>query len=595
MTTAPPLPEVVLRGVKASPGMNIGVIYIFGDLKLDANVKKISPEEVLEEVSRFKQAVRTSADELARIMENNANVDDTRILEAHKLLLNDKRIYDSTITLIQNECLNAELALLRVVNKIKANFEDISDSYIKERAMDITQVADRIQRNLAGIAENSVGDVGGNVILVAKDLTPADTMQLNLKEVKGFVTAMGSRTSHTTILAQSMELPAVVGLGEDINQIREGMLAIIDGTEGVIVLEPTPETLAEYKLRKERYDNYIADINAESAGSAITADGVEIIVRGNVELPEDALHSGKYGSDGIGLFRTEFTYMQRSVLPREEELYEQYSEIVKAMQGKPVVFRTLDINADKVLVSLPNYDEMNPALGLRAIRYCLRNPAVFKTQLKAILRAAAHGDVRILLPMICTLSEIAMSKQILADAVATLEKDGVPYKSDIPLGVMIEVPSAVVMADEIVKCVDFLSVGTNDLIQYAFAVDRNNKYVSDLYQPLNPAILRMLNQLVTIANAAGKPISVCGEMAGQPMYVPLLLGMGIREISMNAPSVPMMKRFIRSISVKEAEAFTAEVMQETSTRKNYETVLKKYGSLISAEFTATDDAPVDEI
>ena len=594
MTTAP-LPEVVLRGIKASPGMNIGVIYIFGDLKLDANIKKISPAEVLEEVSRFKEAVKTSADELAKIIENNTNVEDARILEAHKLLLNDKRIYDSTITLIQNDCINAELALLRVVGKIKANFEDISDNYIKERAMDITQVADRIQRNLAGVAENVLNDVGGNVILVAKDLTPADTMQLNLKEVKGFVTAMGSRTSHTTILAQSMELPAVVGLGEDINKIQEGMLAIIDGTEGVVILEPSPATLEEYKRRKERFDHYWADVNAESAGSCITADGVEITVRGNVELPEDALNSGKYGSDGIGLFRTEFAYMQRSVLPREEDLYEQYSEIVKAMQGKPVVFRTLDINADKVLVSLPNYDEMNPALGLRAIRYCLRNPVVFKTQLKAILRAAQYGDVRILLPMICTLSEIAMSKQILAEAVDALEKDGVPFKGDVPLGVMIEVPSAVVMADEIVKFVDFLSVGTNDLIQYAFAADRNNKYVSDLYQPLNPAILRMLNKLVTIANEARKPISVCGEMAGQPMYVPLLLGMGIREISMNAPSIPMMKRFIRSISIKEAEDFTAAVMRETSTRKNYEMVLKKYGSLISAEFTATDDAPIDEI
>lgn len=594
MTTAQ-LPEVVLRGVKASPGMNIGVIYIFGDLKLDANVKKISPEEVLEEISRFKQAVKTSADELSKIIDNNSNTEDARILEAHKLLLNDKRIYDSTITLIQNDCLNAELALLRVVSKIKANFEDISDSYIKERAMDITQVADRIQRNLAGIAENSIGDVGGNVILVAKDLTPADTMRLNLKEVKGFVTATGSRTSHTTILAQSMELPAVVGLGEDINQIQEGMLAIIDGTEGVIILEPSPATMEEYRRRKDRYDNYVADVNAESAGQAITADGVEITVRGNVELLEDALNSSKFGSDGIGLFRTEFAYMQRSVLPREEDLYEEYSEIVKAMQGKPVVLRTLDINADKVLNSQPVYDEMNPALGLRAIRYCLRNPAIFKTQLKAIFRAAQHGDVRILLPMICTLSEIAMARQIMAEAAAILEKDGVPFKSDIPLGVMIEVPSAVIMADEMVKCVDFLSVGTNDLIQYTFAVDRNNKYVADLYQPLNPAILRMLNQLVTICKDAGKPISVCGEMAGQPLYIPLLVGMGIREISMNAPSIPMMKRFIRAISVAEAEAFTAEIMRETSTRKNYETVLKKYGSLLSAEFNATDDAPVDEI
>lgn len=594
MTTAQ-LPEVVLKGVKASPGINIGIICIVGDLKLTADVKRIKPEDVLEEILRFKDAVKVSADELSKIIENNTNIEDTRILEAHKLLFNDKRIYDSTIMLIQNEYLNAELALTRVVNKIKANFEDISDSYIKERAMDITQVADRIQRNLAGVAESSIACKGNNVILVAQDLTPADTMRLNLNEVKGFVTAMGSRTSHTTILAQSIELPAVVGLGEDISLIQEGMRAIIDGTEGVVILEPAAATIMEYERRQKRYADYIADITAESAAKAITADGVEIIVRGNVELPEDALNSGKYGTDGIGLFRTEFAYMQRSVLPREEDLYEQYSQIVKAMQGQQVVFRTLDVNADKVLNSRPTYAEMNPALGLRAIRYCLRNPAIFKTQLKAILRAAQHGEARILLPMICTLSEIAMAKQILAEAVDTLKKDGVPFKQDVPLGVMIEVPSAVVMADEIAKEVDFLSVGTNDLIQYTFAVDRGNKYVSELYQPLNPAILRMLNYLVGIAIMAGKPISVCGEMAGQPLYVPLLLGMGIREISMNAPSVPMMKRFIRSISIKEAEDFTVQIMQETSTRKNYETVLKKYGSLISAEFTATDDAPTDDI
>lgn len=589
-----PMSEIILHGIKASPGMNIGVVYIFGDLKLSAEVKKISADEVAEEVSRFKEAVKASTDELTRIMEGSCNTEDNRILEAHKLLLNDKRIYDSTTTLIQNECINAEIALNRVVSKIKANFEDISDSYIKERAMDITHVGERILRNLAGIAENSLGDVGGNVILVAKDLTPADTMRLDLKEVKGFVTAMGSRTSHTTILAQSMELPAVVGLGEDINRIQEGMLAIIDGTEGIVILEPTPTTLREYQERKTRYENFIADVNTESTQPAVTADGVEITVRSNVELMEDVRNASRFGSDGIGLFRTEFAYMQRSVLPREEDLYEQYCQIVNAMQGQPVVLRTLDINADKVLTSQPAYEEMNPALGLRAIRYCLRNPTVFKTQLKAIFRAAACGDVRLLLPMICTLSEIQISKQIMAEAAAALEKDGVPYKSDIPLGVMIEVPSAVVMADEIAKVVDFFSVGTNDLIQYAFAVDRNNKYVSDMYQPLNPAILRMLNKLVTISKESGVPISICGEMAGQPLYIPLLLGMGIREISMNAPSIPLMKRFIRSISIAEAETFTAEILRETSTRKIYETVLKKYGSLISAEFNASDDAPTGD-
>lgn len=586
--------EIILRGVKASPGMNFGVVHIFGDLKLGANVKKISPAEVLDEVSRFKQAVKTSTDQLTRIIENNNNDADVNILEAHKLLLNDKRIYDSTLTLIQNECINAEMALMRVVGKIKANFEDISDSYIKERAMDITQVADRILRNLAGIVEKNVCEVGGNVILVAKDLSPADTMQLNLQEVKGFVTATGSRTSHTTILAQSMELPAVVGLGEEIKKIEEGMLAIIDGSVGILILEPTAKTLEKYKRRKERYDNYIASVTAESAGQAVTADGVEIIVRGNIEFMEDVPNAVKYGSDGIGLFRTEFAYIQRPVLPREEDLYEQYSEIVKTMQGQPVVFRTLDINADKVLQSQPAYDEPNPALGFRAIRYCLRNPAVFKSQLKAILRAAQHGDVRILLPMICTLAEITQTKQIIAEAVETLQNDGVPFKSDLPLGIMIEVPSAVIMADEMIKEVDFFSVGTNDLIQYTFAIDRNNKYVYDLYQPLDPAILRMLKSLVCICKNAQKPLSVCGEMAGQPLYVPLLLGLGIREISMNAPSIPLMKRFIRSISIKEAEEFTAEVLRETSTSKNYEAVLAKYGALIATEFTA-DDTADDEL
>lgn len=589
------LPEITLHGIKASPGIDIGIVYIFGDLKLDADVKKISSAEVEEEVSRFKVAVKASAAELSAIISKNKSPEDMRILEAHKLLLNDKRIYDSTISLIQSECINAEIALNRVVSKIRSNFEDISDSYIKERAMDITQVADRIQRNLSGIAENSLGDVGGNVILVAKDLSPADTMQLNLQEVKGFVTAMGSRTSHTTILAQSMELPAVVGLGEDINRVREGMLAIIDGTNGVLVLEPTVETLEEYAERKRRYDNYIADVTTDSALPAITADGVEIIIRGNIELLEDVRHADKYGCEGIGLYRTEFAYMQRAVLPREEELFEQYRDIVKAMNGKPVVFRTLDINADKVLPSLPNYDEMNPALGLRAIRYCLRNPDVFKTQLKAMMRAAHFGDVRILLPMICTLSEIQRTKQLLAEAVATLKNDGVPFKERVPLGVMIEVPSAVVMADQIAKAVDFLSVGTNDLIQYAFAVDRNNKYVSEMYQPLNPAILRMLHKLITISKEFDVPITICGEMAGQPLYIPLLMGMGFREISMNVPSIPLMKRFLKSVSVAEAEAFTRHVLDnETSTRKIYEMVLQKYGPLIATEFNASDEAPEED-
>jgi len=574
--------EITLKGINASPGICIGRAYLVDREGVEViNKYCILEKHIKSEVKRFKTAVQSAKAELRAVIENSPEaLQKAQILETHVLLLNDKLLYGRTIETIEKERVNAEWALKTVVTGIKSAFEEMTDVYLKERVSDIVHVSDLVMRNLAGVEVKNLGQIDKRVILVARDISPADTSQINLERIQGVITDLGGKTSHTGIIARALEIPAVVGLEVATRRINNDTLLIVDGTTGTVIIEPSENTLAEYEDRKVRYERRQAVITRESRLETKTTDGHPYRVMGNIELPEEVVAVINYGGDGIGLYRTEFQYMNRPGFPSENELLESYKDVIEVVAPRPVVIRTLDINGDKALATGTMPAEANPALGLRAIRYCLKRPDVFRTQLRAILRAAVHGDVRILIPMVSTYFEICETKRLLDEAAEGLEKDGLPYKREIPLGAMIEVPSAVAIADLIAEEADFFSIGTNDLIQYALAIDRGNWLVAHLYQPLDPAILRMIKHTADVARDKGIKVHMCGEMAHSPLYTPLLLGMGLEDLSMNPQAIPAVKRMIRSISLSDARTMIQDVLACKTARQTFEILREAYGDLV---------------
>jgi len=578
------LKEIILTGIDASPGICIGKAYIVDIEGVDV-VKKyfISEEDEQKEIKRFKSAVKKARDQLRTIINNAPEElrDHAYILETHKVLLKDKMLYGKTIETIKNEKVNADWALKKVVSEVKSMFEKMSDSYLKERATDITYASDRIMRNLVGAETEKIADIDKRVILVANDLSPAEASQIHLERIKGFVTNRGGKASHTSIIARTLEIPAVMGLGNAIHSIKNDDLIIVDGTAGTVIIHPTEETLLEYGDRSVKYEERKAAITRDSHLKAETADGFQLKVMGNIELPEEVVSVIDYGGDGIGLYRTEFQYLSSPSLPSEYELFDKYRDVVEVIAPKPVTIRTLDINGDKAFSNNSDYVEVNPALGLRAIRYCLRNPDVFRTQLRAILRAAAFGDVRILIPMISNYEEVLKTKNILNEAADSLDKEGKSFNRDVQLGIMIEVPSAVVIADVLAEEVDFFSLGTNDLIQYSLAIDRGNRHVAHLYQTLHPAIIRMIKNVADVGRDKGIKVFMCGEMASDPINIPILLGLGIDELSMNPQSIPAVKSMIRELKVEDSKAFLKDVLKRKTASEVEELVRNTFGNIIS--------------
>lgn len=576
--------EIVLKGIGAAPGICIGKAYLVG--REGVNVIKryhIGDADIHREVGRFKAAVESATAELRAIIEETP--EEIRrhagILEAHVLLLKDKMLFGKTIETIQNQRINAEWALKKVVAELKTIFQNMSDPYFKERGSDIVHVSDRIMRNLVGGEPVNIKSIDKRVILVATDLSPAETSQIQLERIKGLVTDGGGIASHTGIIARTLEIPAVLGLHNATALIRSDDFIVVDGTTGTLIVNPDENTLIEYEERSLRYQRYRASISRTSRLPAQTTDGISIQVMGNIELPEEVVAVRDYGGNGIGLYRTEFQYMNRTEFPTEEELYDRYKEVVEVMAPHPVTIRTLDINGDKVISYAGHFKEANPALGLRAIRYCLKKPQIFMTQLRAILRAAQFGKVRIMFPMISGSHEIQEAKRILLEAAESLDREGVDFKREIEVGMMVEVPSAVVMADVLADEVDFFSIGTNDLIQYVLAIDRGNRHVSHLYQPLHPAVLRMIKRVADVGHEKGIKVFMCGQMAGDPFNLPILLGMGIDELSLNPQSIPMVKNTIRSLNLWDAKCFVKEVLKQTSAREIEHLLKTTYGDVIS--------------
>jgi phosphoenolpyruvate-protein phosphotransferase (PTS system enzyme I) len=576
--------ENTVIGIGASPGICIGKAYLVDTEGVDL-VRRygISADGLRDELNRFKSAVSAAEDELTRIIEESGDDFSGKIsiLKTHKLLLKDKQLYGRTLETIENEMVNAEWALKKVGSAVKAMFKEMADAYLRERVADIGQVTDRIMRNLVGVNGVDIAAIDKRVILVAPELSPADASQINLERIKGFITDHGGKTSHTGIIARSLGIPAVMGLGNISSRIRNDDVIIVDGTTGSVLLDPSDDSLMKYEERHAEYEQRKAEILRRCHFVAKTLNGQTVKTMGNIELPEEVVSVLDHGADGIGLYRTEFHYMNRPGFPEEEELFEKYKDVVEVMAPKPVIIRTLDVNGDKAINNGSRHPEPNPALGLRAIRYCLVRQDVFKTQLRAILRAAAYGNVRIIFPMIARYEEITQAKALLYEAADELKSEGLPHQRDIEVGIMIEVPSAVVMADILAQAVDFFSIGTNDLIQYSLAIDRGNRKVAHMFHALNPAIIRLLKQTTDAARKYGTRVFMCGEMAADPLNLPILLGMGIDELSMSPQSIPAIKTMIRLLNSDQTRAFIPKILNLKTTADVIEAVEQAYGDLIT--------------
>jgi len=570
-----------LQGIGASPGIAIGKAYLLERDDLEVIEKRsIRPEEVGAEISRFKQAVQKAQENLRQIIEDVPEEyrDHVYILDSHMMLLKDRMIYDGTIEQIKENHLNAERALKIAVDKVKAVFRSMPDQYFRDRGSDIVHASKLILENLLGTEPQKISDIDKRVIIVAHDLSPAETTQIQLEKVKAFVTDRGSHTSHTGIMARSLEIPAVLGLTDATRFIDTDDLVIVDGSAGAVIVNPSDQILTQYSDRKALLEQFQAKVTRTSHLPAETTDGHCLTVDANIEQLEEVVSVMDHGGDGIGLYRTEFLYLNRPDLPSEQDLFDNYRDLVEIMGARQVTIRTLDIGGDKFATSVSWGEEMNPALGLRAIRFCLQSPEIFKTQLRAILRAAYFGNIRVMFPMISQVEEIIQAKQMLHEAAESLDKAGLPFEGDIQIGAMIEVPSAVFMADILAEEVDFFSIGTNDLIQYSLAIDRVNKHVSQLYQPLHPAVLRMIHRVVQAAKTAEIEVALCGEMAGDLINVPVLLGLELDAISMNPISIPGIKNLVRTLSFEESKRLAQAVLEQATTSGVLELIREVYGT-----------------
>ena len=549
--------EQRFKGIEVAPGIALGQALILESKKPHFIYQfLLNTSEVKKEIEHFKKAVESVKKEfkqLAKSLKKETTFKEVRqILEVYISILSDPMLYKATIKRIKEEKINAEWALLKSLEEIENIFGMIEEDYLKQRVQDVHYVVNRILAILQPKTP-SAKQVFSESVIIAHDLSPVEAIKLSSKTAIAFITETGGLTSHIAIVAQALKLPAVVGVKEITNFIKPGEMVIVDGLEGEVIINPLAETLQYYQEKQKKYKQYCDEIEHYALLPARTVEGHTLKVMANVELFEEIPSVLKMGADGIGLFRTEFFYLQQKHLPEEELLYEYFSKVVKAIKPYPVTFRTLDMGGDKLSSALKFEKELNPALGLRAIRLCLKQKDIFRTQLRAILRASAHGDIRILFPLISSLEEIKEAKKLLEQAKAELEKERILCKTSIPIGIMVEVPSAVTLINFLIPEIDFLSIGTNDLIQYTLAIDRSNEQVAYLYEPLHPAVLKMIKEIVDVAHQAKVPVNVCGEMAGKPIYIPVLVGLGVDEISLNAQNIPLIKKAISSISFKEAQ------------------------------------------
>ncbi len=533
------------KGIAASKGYAIGYAFIKSEEEVTVVEKAI--ENIEEEIERLNGAVEASREQLNKIKakaEVELGADKAAVFESHMMLLDDPEFTGAIEMNISSNRVNAEKALSDVLDMYVAIFDSMEDEYMRERVADVKDVGARLLKNISGVAAQDLSDVAENTIIIAHDLTPSDTAQLDRTKVVAFLTNIGGRTSHSAIMARTLEIPAVVGLQDVTETIKDGDLLVVDGAEGIVIVNPDEETVAKYEGKKLAFLEEKEELKKLIDTKVVTKSGKHIEICGNIGQPHDIDAVLANGGDGVGLFRTEFLYMDRETLPTEEEQYEAYKYVAEKAGERPAIIRTLDIGGDKKLPYLPLPEEMNPFLGYRAIRICLDRTDIFKVQLRAILRGSAFGNLKIMFPMISSIEEFLKAKEILKECMEELKAEGKAFNENIDTGIMIEIPAAAVMADEFAKHVDFFSIGTNDLIQYTIAADRMNEKISYLYDPMHPAVLRLIKMTIDAAHKEGKWCGMCGEMAGDETAIPTLLELGLDEFSMSASSILRAKQII---------------------------------------------------
>ncbi len=566
-----------MRGIAASPGIAIGTVRVIDRQTIKIPRLRITVDDVKDEVDRLMVAIEESrqqlhvATEAIRGADENQSGDHSLILQAHLLMLEDDLLIQGTRSIISSDLVNTEWALSKKTDEIKKMLAGLGDDYFRERAQDIDFVSNRVLRNLMGHATQIVNEHTEPCIIIADKLSPVETTQMVGAPVLGFATEAGTRTGHTAIMAQALGIPAVVGVERLTERIGQGDTVIVDGIEGAVIIRPEPDVVDDYVARAARHAELEKKLLSDRDQPATTADGVQLSVLSNIEFPAEAAMALDYGAEGVGLYRTEFLYLNRAEPPTEDEQLNIYRTVAETLAPRRVVFRTFDLGADK----LPNdrsTGEVNPALGLRAIRLGLKNRTMFKKQLRALLRASNHGNLDIMFPMISGVGELRQIKAVLEEARKELGENAPPH---VRIGCMIELPSAVLVADQLAREVDFFSIGTNDLIQYSLAIDRTNDHVAYLYTPFHPAILRAVRMVIAAGKQAGVSVAMCGGLAAEPLLIPLLIGMGLRTLSMAPTSIPMVKAMIRTVNAAEAEVLATEAF-ELATALEIEDLVREY-------------------
>ncbi|HEK4832149.1 TPA: phosphoenolpyruvate--protein phosphotransferase [Clostridioides difficile] len=549
------------KGIGASPGVALGKALVVEHSELV--IEKKSIDNVEAEIAKLEDAVAVSKEELVKVKEKASEelgAEEAEIFEAHLLVLEDPELIGSAIDKIKTESVNAEYALNEIKEMFVSMFESMDNEYMKERAADIKDVTNRILRHILGIKVVDLSALSEEVVLIAHDLTPSDTATMNKKMVLGFLTDIGGRTSHTAIMSRTLEIAAIVGLNDITSKVKDGDFVVFNGDTGEVIVNPDEETINKYTELKAKYEDERKALQLLKGKPSVTLDGKHVELAGNIGTPNDIEGLIKNDAEGVGLYRTEFLYMDRDSFPTEEIQYEAYKAVLEGMDGKPIVIRTLDIGGDKELSYLSMEPEMNPFLGYRAIRLCLDRKDIFKTQLRALYRASVHGRLRIMFPMISSLEELLQAKEVVREVLAELDSEGVAYAKDVEIGMMIEVPSAAVISDVLAKHVDFFSIGTNDLIQYTCAVDRMNQKISYLYNQFNPAVLRLIKTVIDNAHKEGKWAGMCGESAGDQKMIPILLGMGLDEFSMSPISILPARKLITSVKESDMKKLADDVL-----------------------------------
>jgi phosphotransferase system enzyme I (PtsI) len=556
--------ETRFQGVGVSPGIARGAIHVVREETDEVARHRIEPGEIQNEIGRFETALIQTRAQILEMQERIAEsigAKDAGIFDAHLLVVEDRTLIDEVLRKLEADLCNVEFVFQEVATHYADTLSKIDDPYLRERALDIQDVTKRVIRNLQGKAPKAFLALAEQHILVAHNITPSDTATMNRAYVLGLATDLGSRTSHTAIMSRSLGIPAVVGLHDATEKLETGQQVLLDGYSGLLILNPTPETLWHYGELEHRKVQVAEQLTGLRETKSTTRDGRHIVLSANVELPEEVESAPRNGAEGIGLYRTEFLYLNRTTLPSEEEQYATYRKVAEHVRPHPLIIRTFDLGGDKVAGAMGAGDELNPFLGERAIRFCLEHPEMFKAQLRAIIRASAVGNVKIMFPMISGLEELRRALACLEECKTELEREGQDFNRETEVGAMIEIPSAAISADRLAREVDFFSIGTNDLIQYAIAVDRVNERIAHLYEPTHPAVLRLLKMVADAAHTHDIWVGVCGEMAGDLALVPLLLGLGMDELSVGASLVPRVKRAVQTLTHTECQQLVGEVME----------------------------------